>query len=251
MPIHDWTRVDDGIVHDFHYGWIVELRRVLNCGGLPAAYFAMIEEGLGGTRNVVPSDWAGRADASPNYVIGQDEAGGPLLTDPPRTRVVVQAEREVYARRERRVVIRCREDHRVVALIEIVSAAKKASPYYWFSFMTKALAALNRGIHLLILDLHPPTRRDPQGVHGSIWQELTGEEYQAPAGLDRTLAAYSAGPVKTAYVEPVAVGAAMPDMPLFLTSDGEGHILVPLESTYMAGYAPVAGFYREILDAPQ
>jgi hypothetical protein len=40
------------------------------------------------------------------------------------------------------------------------------------------------------------------------------------AGADRTLAADSAGPVKTAYVEPVAVGDTLPAMPLFLTREG-------------------------------
>ena len=35
-----------------------------------------------------------------------------------------------------------------------------------------------------------------------------------------TLAAYSAGPVKTAYVEPAAVGDLLPEMPLFL-EDGD------------------------------
>ena len=31
-----------------------------------------------------------------------------------------------------------------------------------------------------------------------------------------TLAAYQVGPVRTAYIEPVAVGDRFPDMPLFL-----------------------------------
>jgi hypothetical protein len=26
MPIHDWTRVDAGIFHDFHLAWIAEIR---------------------------------------------------------------------------------------------------------------------------------------------------------------------------------------------------------------------------------
>jgi hypothetical protein len=30
MPVHDWTRVDAGIFHDFHNAWITELRNVLN-----------------------------------------------------------------------------------------------------------------------------------------------------------------------------------------------------------------------------
>src|SRR4051812_9556030 len=29
MPMHDWTRVDDGTFHDFHTAWIGELRKYL------------------------------------------------------------------------------------------------------------------------------------------------------------------------------------------------------------------------------
>jgi hypothetical protein len=27
MPIHDWTRVDAGLFHDFRQDWTIELRR--------------------------------------------------------------------------------------------------------------------------------------------------------------------------------------------------------------------------------
>ena len=47
-----------------------------------------------------------------------------------------------------------------------------------------------------------------------------------------TLAAYQASPIKTAYVEPVAVGDVLPDMPLYLDSDF--YVNVPLEETYRA-----------------
>ena len=35
MPIHDWTRVDAGLFHDFHQSWTVALRNALNEGILP------------------------------------------------------------------------------------------------------------------------------------------------------------------------------------------------------------------------
>ena len=40
MPMHDWTRVDDGVYHDFHIGWIAELRKALNRRVLPNEYHA-------------------------------------------------------------------------------------------------------------------------------------------------------------------------------------------------------------------
>ena len=36
MPIHDWTRVDAGLFHDFHQDWTIELSRSLNAGLLPS-----------------------------------------------------------------------------------------------------------------------------------------------------------------------------------------------------------------------
>ena len=35
MPVHDWTRVDAGVFHDFHNVWIAFLRNALNSGVLP------------------------------------------------------------------------------------------------------------------------------------------------------------------------------------------------------------------------
>ncbi len=32
MPVHDWTRVDDGIFHAFHLAWLSELQKALNAG---------------------------------------------------------------------------------------------------------------------------------------------------------------------------------------------------------------------------
>ena len=87
-------------------------------------------------------------------------------------------------------------------------------------------------IRLLVVDLFPPSPRDPYGIHKLIWDEIEEEDFAFPAGKDRILASYETGNERVAYVEPVAVGDALPDMPLFLASDL--HILVPLESTYMS-----------------
>ena len=44
MPVHDWTRVDAGVYHAFHHGWIEELARALNHGVLPPDYYALPEQ---------------------------------------------------------------------------------------------------------------------------------------------------------------------------------------------------------------
>ena len=61
MPIHDWTRVDDGIFHAFHVSWTVELAKALNQGILPAGYYALPEQIAGDTHPDVLALHAGSA----------------------------------------------------------------------------------------------------------------------------------------------------------------------------------------------
>ena len=41
MPVHDWTRVDAGLFHDFHQSWSVEIKNAPNAGLLPKGYYAL------------------------------------------------------------------------------------------------------------------------------------------------------------------------------------------------------------------
>jgi hypothetical protein len=41
MPLHDWSRVESGIIHDFHTAWITEIRNALNAGLLSKDYYAV------------------------------------------------------------------------------------------------------------------------------------------------------------------------------------------------------------------
>src|SRR5260370_23688552 len=41
MPIHNWTRVEDGTFHHFHTTWITHLSEALNSGILPSPYYAL------------------------------------------------------------------------------------------------------------------------------------------------------------------------------------------------------------------
>jgi hypothetical protein len=49
-----------------------------------------------------------------------------------------------------------------------------------------------------------------------------------------------------AYVEPVAIGAALPEMPLFLEEDW--YVNVPLEATYQEAYTTVPRRWREVIE---
>ena len=243
MPVHDWTRVDDGVFHDFHLGWIAELRRALNGGLLPPDYYALAEQIAGGLGPDVLTLQTPRAE-------GDGSGGGSgtlaVAVNPPAVQLTVRAEIDEYTLRQRTLVIRHRSNHRIIALVEILSRGNKASRDAFRSFLDKVLSALAHGIHLLRIDLHPRTPRDPQGIHSAVWQGLMGDSGEALEGKPLTLAAYSAGPVKTAYVQPVAVGDALRDMPLFLRPDE--YINVPLEKTYRAAYEGVPRFYRERLE---
>jgi hypothetical protein len=44
MPIHDWSRVDAGIFHDFHHAWIEQLKRLQSAWeAVPRRWRAVIE----------------------------------------------------------------------------------------------------------------------------------------------------------------------------------------------------------------
>lgn len=94
---------------------------------------------------------------------------------------------------------------------------------------------IRAGVLVLIVDLYRPTVRDSTGLHELIWDEIEDQPFELPPGLDRLLMSYQTGREKVAYIEPLAVGDTMPDMPLFLTP--HLHVKVPLETTYGASWS--------------
>jgi hypothetical protein len=243
MPIHDWTRVDAGIFHDFHVTWIGILKNTLNSGLLPPDYYALAEQLAGG---IGPDVLTLQTPNPPEADRGGDVEGAVVVAvAPPKVHHIVRPDIDEYVYKRRSVVIRHVSSHRMIALIEILSPGNKASRHALRSFLDKAESALAHGIHLLLVDLHPPGPRDPRGIHGALWERLFSDPGPTPE-KPLTLAAYAAGPVPTAYVEPVAVGDTLTDMPLFLTA--EQYINVPLEATYRAAYEGVPRYYRIILE---
>src|SRR5438132_1415788 len=63
-----------------------------------------------------------------------------------------------------------------------------------------------------------------------------------------TLAAYQVEPIETSYVEPIAVGDPLPEMPLFLFD--EYGISVPLEETYQTTWNVLPAEIRQLLEPP-
>jgi hypothetical protein len=247
MPIHDWTRVPDGTFHAFHVSWVSELQESLNSGLLPPDYYAQAEQIVGPLGpDVLTLQTNGYAASAAAVVEQGGSVGLAVATVPPRARLTAAAAMDDYVLKRRTIVIRHSSGDRIIALLEIVSPGNKSSRYALRTFVEKAVEALYRGYHLLIVDLFPPTPRDPQGIHGAIWEEISNDPFELPAGEPLTLAAYSAGPVKLAWVEPTAVGRELIDMPLFL--EPEIYVNVPLEATYQAAYRGVPRRWKQVLE---
>jgi hypothetical protein len=244
MPIHDWTRVDAGIFHHFHHTWITEIQRALNRGLLPPEYYALAEQIAGGLGpDVLTLQRPSNGTPSSHEPMG----GITLAVAPPRVEFHLRAEEDQYAAKAKAVVIRHKSNHQVIAIVEIVSPGNKNSRHAVRAFVDQAREMLRGGIHLLLIDLFPPGPRDPQGIHKAIWDEFIDNDFELPAARRLTLAAYIGGPFPEAFVQPVAVGQALAEMPLFLTPDV--YVPVPLEATYQAAWADVPSFWQDVLTA--
>jgi hypothetical protein len=107
--------------------------------------------------------------------------------------------------------------------------------------------SLEAGIHVLLIDLLPPTPRDRCGLHAAVWRWFDTAVYQSPADRPLTLVSYAwDGEEPQAYLEPVAVGRPLIDMPLFLTA--QRYVNVPLEATYRAAYQGMPEFWRDVIE---
>jgi hypothetical protein len=241
VPIHDWSHIDANLFHHFHQAWTITLCNALNGGLLPKGYSALVEQHAAG---VVPDVLA--LQHRPRRNRPAEPTGGNVVTaTQPKTRHVIRAQEEISANRGNRIAIR-HPLGRVVCIIEIVSPGNKGSRSALRSFVEKAVDFLRQGVNLLVVDLFPPSARDPQGIHKAIWDEIEDKPFTLPPDKPLTLAAYVAGLPKTAYVEPVGVGDPLPDGPAYL--DPDSWVPVPLESTYQATWASCPEDMREAVE---
>jgi Protein of unknown function (DUF4058) len=241
MPIHDWSRKPVGLFHHFHQQWVGSICNALNAGRLPVGYYALLEQHAAGViPDVVTLERGPRSRERP------DSPGGIAVSEaPPKTRFMSQAtDEDMYAAKADRIAI-FNPLGDVVAVIELVSPGNKNSRHALRSFVEKTLDFLRQGVNILIIDLFPPSKRDPQGIHKVIWDEIREEPFELPTDKQLTLVAYSAGVPKKAYVEPIAVGDPLPDMPVFL--DFNYYICAPLESTCLATWATCPEPLRDLI----
>jgi Protein of unknown function (DUF4058) len=241
MPIHDWSRIPAGLFHDFHQSWSIRIKDALNAGRLPHGVAALVEQRSGPRESdVLAVESRGKPPRS-----GFGSEGGVATMEPPVTRFVSRTTKEIYATRANRIVIK-HHLGRTIAVIEIVSPGNKDSRAAMRDFVDKTIDFLRKGIHLLMIDLFPPTPRDPFGMHKVIWDEIEEKDFALPEGKDRILASYETGGVRAYYVEAIGVGDVLPDMPLFLANSW--HVPVPLESTYQATWDASPEDYRVAIE---
>jgi hypothetical protein len=241
MPMHDWKRVEPGIYHAFHHEWISEISRALNRGLLPEDYYALPEQQAAGF--------------GPDVLTLQDLAapaegrGTATLTraKPASTHHAVTPA-EFHRRKKSSIAVRHISGDRIVAMIEIVAPGNKNNANAFKAFVDKACELLEHRIHLLLIDPFPPGRRDPNGIHAAIWELVADDAFQPPPDRSLTLVAYECGFVTEAYIETIAVGERVPDMPLFLQPGA--HVLVPLELTYQAAWDTVPARWQRVIAAP-
>jgi hypothetical protein len=258
MPVHDWTLVDAGIFHHFHHRWIGTLTDTLNERLLPPEYYALAEQQGGRFEPDVltlktslapdPDDDAGY-NAAPD---AKDNGGGNgqqrrevMVADPPIT-LTATTDLDFYRRKQNVAAIRHVSGDHLVAVIEIISKGNKSGRKAFDDLVSKAAELLFHQIHLLVVDLQPPSTRDPNGIHGAIWDEVAGEPYTRPVDKPLTLAAYESGSGVRAFIEPSRVGDKLVDMPLFL--DPGRYVAVPLEETYLSAFASVPRRWRMVLE---
>lgn len=249
MPVHDWTRVGSGIFHDFHGRWIGAIRDYLNAGNLPHDYYALGEQVAAGPQPDVVALQTTAADDAPDAIA---ENGGAIavLEAPPRVKYVDEVEADTYARTARYVAIYHACGDRVVAFIEIVSPGNKRSIHELDRFLDKLDGAVRRGIHLLVIDLHPPGKFDPRGIHAAFWARRSDNPHGVSEAEPLVMSAYCVHDAPRAYFEPVRVGAVLPYMPIFLTP--YHYVNVPIERTYLESWRGVPDRWKQVLEsAPQ
>ncbi len=255
MPLHDWSRVESGIFHDFHASWITEIRSALNAGLLPEGYYALAAQHAGDyVADVLALHIPPNPERFEPIALNAGDLGGgtALLDAPPQISRREKIELDILAI-ERRISIRHLSSHRIVAILEIVSPGNKNSQSHFDQFVHETVDSIQRHINVLLIDLHATGRFDRDGIHATIRNSLA--PHAAPIvdpPRHSTLASYCPDLFRSVdmYVENVEPAKPLPDMPIFLNPDR--YVNVPLETTYLKAWNGMPAFWRNVVchDAP-
>jgi hypothetical protein len=215
----------------FHAGWAVAIRDDLNAR-LPERFFA---EALTQAGTAIEIDVATLEQLGSSHAPG---VNGGVATLPARTwspPAPLATAPAVFTDDFEVRVFSTRSGPQLVAAIELASPRNKDRPAARPAFATKCASYLFQGISLVIVDV--VTDR-----HADLCGELLDLLPHAPGELKdraRNLYAFAARPVRRAdkdeldfWLEPLAIGAPLVRMPLWLT--GDLYLPLDLEATYMA-----------------
>lgn len=236
MPIHDWTRVTANLFHNFHQDWSMQVVRQLNAGLLPDGYAALAEQR---TRDTEPDVMTLR-----QFGHTASSGGVAVATKPAPAKLTIQAERQRYAELANRITIR-HKDGEIVSIIEIVSPGNKDGTLALNRLVEKFARFIQAGIQIAFIDLFPPTRRDPNGLHPLIWEQFHDCDYRQPMDQPLCCASYSIGSKDTAHITPVAVGEVLPVLPVFLNESS--YVLCPIEDSYRNCWDAFPSLYKKPL----
>ncbi len=253
MPLHDWSRVESGIFHDFHASWITEIRNALNAGLLPDGYYALAEQHAG---DYVADVLALHIPPSPehlepiNFSASDLSVGTAVVDAPPQISRREKIEMDILEI-ERRVSIRHLSSHRIVAILEIVSTGNKNSQARYEQFVYRTVDAIQRRINVLLVAVHATGQLDRDGIHATI-RNLLAPHANPIVDPPRhsTLASYCPDPPRSVdmYVEHVEPAMPLPDMPIFLNP--ARYVNVPLEATYLEAWKGMPAFWRNVVSPP-
>lgn len=249
MPVHDWTRVFAGCFHDFHESWITHIKEALNAGLLPPGYYAQEEQITGvGNPDVLALENLDEVFQGDSTMSFEESLRGAvaIAEHPPRLTYTLEVEADIYAAKADWVVIHHVSDDRIVALIEIVSPGNKHTKSALDRLVNKLDKLFLDQKHLLLIDLFPPGKHDPLGVHESFWSRHYDNCPGVTAERPVTLAAYRSGHLPTAYFEPSALHHPLREMPLFL--EPNWYVNVPLEETYRKAFAGIPAKWQRMLE---
>lgn len=236
MPMHDWTKVDAGIFHDFHQEWAIRISRVLNQSLLPADHYALLMM------------------ARPPAVVEDDECeephiryAGTAVRERPESMLPILSDATHYARVKNRVSIRRSSDDRIVSIIDIVCPGIKNGRIVFHRYLDELADLLEKGVHLLVIDPLPQNIHDPAGIHAALLHEWDGSDYSHPIHTPLTFVSYEAdlNGDPLADVKHIAIGDELPEMPLFFESNG--CVMLPLEETYRSAVEAVPKRWRDVI----
>jgi hypothetical protein len=144
------------------------------------------------------------------------------------------------------VAVRHASGDELVAIVAVVSKGNTLGRKAFDDFVRETAEFLEHCVHRLIIDLQPPSARDPQVIYGAIWDEVAGQDCVRPVDKPLTPAAYESAVGLRIFVELVALGDSLIDMPLYL--EPRRYVAGPLEETYQNAFDGMPRRWRMMLE---